>query len=344
MRDSRTRRPLLPARLRKPRFRFEVSPREAGRRLDEILTQRLGVLLERRVSKSEARKLVVVGAVRLRGRPIRQAAKAVAAGTRIEVLLKPRIGRGPAAFVLMGDAVLYEDDVLIAVDKPPGLPTHPTVDPLRPSLVSAVKEYLGEAAYLGIHQRLDRDTTGVVLFAKHQSANASLAEQFEGRRVIKAYLAWCVPPARRVPETWRASDRLAPLDSKPPRIGVTPSGGTEAVTDFVIRQRLSHAWLVEARPLTGRKHQIRVQLAAAGMPIVGDVLYGGPMRVVERRVTRALLHAASLELEHPITRRVLRIESPLPADFRRFTTDERPAASGGRRRDRGAARGRSRRG
>lgn len=346
MRDPRARRPVLAARLIEPRLRFEAQPQEAGRRLDEVLVERISSRRGRRVSKSEARKLIMVGAVRLGGRPVRQPAIAVAMGTWVEVLLKPdRVAAALPAFVLTEREVLYEDAVLIAVDKPAGLATHATVDPRRASLVSSLKAYLGGAGYVGVHQRLDRDTSGVVLFAKHPSANASLAEQFEGRRVVKVYLAWCAPTARRVPEAWRAADRLGPVfGSKPPRIGISAGAGTEAVTEFVVRRRLPHAWLVEARPRTGRKHQIRVQLAAAGMPILGDVLYGGPTHAGERAVARALLHAARLELEHPITREPLHIESPLPPDFRSFTSVERPAASGGHRRGRGGARVRPRRG
>jgi len=342
MRDPRARRPLRTARLSHPPFRFELAPAETGRRLDEILAERLGLHLDRRVSKSEARKLIVVGAVRLRGRPVRQPGLAAPSAAPVEVLLKSERPRTPERrFVLTRREVLYEDAVLIAVDKPAGLPTHPTVDPLRASLASAVKTYLGDGAYLGIHQRLDRDTTGVVLFAKHESANASLAEQFEERRVGKVYRAWCAPASRRVPEGWRATDRLGALDAKPPRIGIR-SDGSEAVTDFAILERLPEAWLVEARPLTGRKHQIRVQLAAAGLPILGDVLYGGPSRAGSRKVERALLHAASLELAHPLTGKPLRIESPLPSDFRAFTSAARPPISAGRRQGRGGARARPR--
>jgi 23S rRNA-/tRNA-specific pseudouridylate synthase len=104
-------------------------------------------------------------------------------------------------------------------------------------------------------------------------------------------------------------------------VRVVAEGGLEAKTRFRIARRLAEAWLVEARPLTGRKHQIRVQLAAAKLAILGDALYGGPVALAGRRVPRTMLHASRLELAHPVTGESLRIESPLPEDFERAISD-----------------------
>jgi RluA family pseudouridine synthase len=213
--------------------------------------------------------------------------------------------------------ILFEDDVLIAVDKPPGLPTQPTVDRLRPNLIDAVKRHLAPdgGAYLGVHQLLDRDTSGVILFAKAREANAGLAAAFAGRIARKTYLALTARPSVPKPDCWRAAGLLAPAPGKPPRMRLVRKGGVRAEAEFEIKRRLRGALLVEARPRTGRKHQIRVQLAAEGMPVLGDVVYGGPSRVGGVRVGRSLLHAAGLRLPHPTTGAPLVLKSPLPPDF-----------------------------
>jgi RluA family pseudouridine synthase len=307
---------------------FLTGPADAGARLDEGLARRLSAASGRRVSKSQARKWIVVGAVRVAGRVVRQPGRPLGEGVRVELVLRRGARIGPPAdrpFELTARDVLFEDEFVIAVNKPAGLPTQPTVDPDRPSLVASIKRYLARGrgeraageAYLGIHQRLDRDTSGVVLFAKDPSANKGLAAQFEGRAVEKVYLAWVRPARGLRTDRWRESGRLGPAAGKPPRMRVVREGGQAAVTDFEVRRRLAHAWLLEARPRTGRKHQIRVHLAAAGQPILGDVLYGGASRLSGERLPRPLLHAASLELKHPVTGAPMKIESPLPQDFAR---------------------------
>lgn len=332
---------------RTARIAFAVEAGEAGGRLDEALAPRLSRLRGQRLSKSQARKLIVVGAVALGGKTVRQPGRRLAAGARVTVVLRERarLGAQPALpFVLSSAAILYEDAVLIAVDKPAGLPTQPTVDAARDSLISAVKRWLAEHAqpvrdpgggYLGVHQLLDRDTSGVVLFAKDPSANAGLARAFEGREVEKVYSAVCACRGGGIPQTWRVTSRLAPAAGKPPHMREVRDGGQEAVTDFEVAERFEAAVLLVARPRTGRKHQIRVQLAARGLPILGDVLYGGPAEIGGLRLPRTLLHAAELRLSHPLSGDPLKIESPLPADIRRVLARLASAArarSSGRRR------------
>lgn len=289
-------------------------------RLDEVVSRGLSALRARKLSRSQSRKLIVVGAVKVNDSTVRQPGRPLAAGARIEVLVRGRLLErhqlaADRAFEVTAAAILYEDDVLIAIDKPPGLPTQPTVDPSRPSLVSAVSLYLGPKAYLGVHQRLDRDTSGVVLFAKDRRANPALARAFAERTVVKVYAALVAARRAAHPDEWECEDRLSGGDGKPPRVRVLREGGLLARTSFRITKRLPGAWLVEARPVTGRKHQIRVQLAAHGLPILGDVLYGGPLSVAGRRVGRPMLHARRLELAHPTTGTPLRLESRLPRDF-----------------------------
>jgi RluA family pseudouridine synthase len=288
-----------------------VAPEQAGTRLDEMLAGALST------SKSQARKLIVVGAVRVNGRTVRPPGRALPARASVEARVRPEALRRVAdrAFEITSAAVLFEDETLIAIDKPPYLPTPPTIDPSRPSLVGALRQYLGANAYLGIHQRLDRDTSGVIVFAKHPRANPGLARAFAERSVVKLYAALTAAGGDGHPDEWLAKSRLSRGEGKPPRVRVVEQGGLEAETRFRISERLARAWLVEARPLTGRKHQIRVQLAAERLPILGDEIYGGAREIGGLRVPRTLLHAASLALPHPLTGVPLKIESPLPADF-----------------------------
>lgn len=211
--------------------------------------------------------------------------------------------------------VLYEDEELIAVHKPAGVPSQ-SATPDRPDdLVTRLRIFLAARdrmrdPYLGVHQRLDRDTSGVVVFTKRADANPSLARQFEGRTVQKHYLA--------AVSGWRARARDVTLDDLlrkgdggrmevlHPQRGRAPKDAQRAITQVRVRTQKAERALLELRLQTGRTHQARVQLAHAGAPIAGDPLYGGAM------APRLMLHASGLELDHPRTgkRLVIRDEAP----------------------------------
>jgi RluA family pseudouridine synthase len=291
---------------------------DAGRRLDVVAGEWLGRALERPLSKSAVRRLIMAGALSVDGVRRRRPGRPLRAGERLQarVDLDRLAGRlRDVPFEMTAERVLYEDRWLLAVDKPPGLPTHPTGDPSRPSLVSRVREFLarragggGPPARLGVHHRLDRDTSGVVLFTLDPEADPGLARQFAGRAVVKTYHALTVRPARLPPAAWRCRDRLATAAGG----RVAPDArGAPAVTDFARLQAFDRGLLVRAVPHTGRKHQIRVHLAGAGLPILGDPTYGGPGRSPDR----LMLHARSLAFAHPVTGAPVTIESRYPEDF-----------------------------
>ena len=299
-------------------FRRRVAPAEAGLRLADALARWLPATAGHPVPMARVRALVAAGAVRLDGEVVRAAGRPVRAGQLVDAalhldLLRPRAANRDRPFRLTPAAILYRDDVLVAVDKPPGLPTHATADPSRPSLVGHVAEHLrgAEAAYVAVHQRLDRDTSGVVLLATDPRANEGLARAFEGRQVEKSYLALTARPSPLPPRRLRVTVPLgAPGGGRSGRVAAGGPGAKAAETEIVVREVLEGALLVEARPLTGRKHQVRAHLAHAGMPILGDPVYGDG-----RRAPRLMLHARRLALPHPLTGRPLVIESPLPPDF-----------------------------
>jgi RluA family pseudouridine synthase len=306
------------------RLSLRTTAIHAGRRLDGVLTEWLPEALGRPVSKAKIRKLVIAGAVRVDGLVSRRPGSPVAAGHALDVrvrlsLLVDRTSRDQP-FALTAARILYEDDQVIAVDKPPGLPTPPTVDPGRPSLFAAVRSWLseraGREAYLGLHQRLDRDTSGVVLFAKDPRANPALADAFAGHRVVKIYHALAGLPGHRPPRHWQVRSSLASVGrGAAARVKSVTDGGSPAETDFAVLEILERGLVVEARPRTGRKHQVRVHLAEAGLPILGDDLYGG-RGPVGLTIPRLMLHAVRLELLHPTTRAPLVIGSPYPEDLR----------------------------
>ncbi len=313
-------------------LRRVVDAAGAGSRLDALLVAWLPGALDRPLSKAVVRRLIMAGAVDLDGRVRRQPGLVLRAGARIGVRVDrarlPAAERGSGVFVFDARRVLFEGGGLLAVDKPPGLALHATADAGRPHLVGAVLAWLLSRApvseglpYLGVHQRLDRDTSGVVLFTTQPEANAGLAQQFERRAVHKVYQALVARPARLPPRAWSAEQPLGRVGRGRMGVVAPAEGGLLARTDFRLLEAGARLLLIEARPLTGRQHQIRVHLALCGLPIAGDDIYGRP----GGDVPRLMLHAARLELRHPRSGAPLSLCCPLPADFCAALAAARPA-------------------
>jgi len=293
-----------------------VSVRDPGRsavdHLDAWLKAEYPGLL---VSRAALRRLVMAGQVRLNGRGLRAPGAVRMPGDRLQWMCDPRTAARPAVDTTPLIPVLFEDAHVIAVDKPSGLVMHATADPRRESLVGLLARQIGCAPHdLGVHQRLDAGTSGVVVFARTPEANRGLAQQFSHRMVEKTYLA--VADARRRPEC-RAGQHW--VDTRPlrkrgtgraARVEVDLAQGDPAETDVRVQARQDDRVLIEARPLTGRTHQIRAHLAAEQLPIVGDLAYGW-----RGAPGRLRLHAARLTLQHPVTGEPLTFEAPVPAEF-----------------------------
>jgi 23S rRNA pseudouridine1911/1915/1917 synthase len=232
-------------------------------------------------------------------------------------------GVGPPAPGAEATGVLYEDDDLLAVDKPAGMVVHPAYrhpDGTLFDVVAARQAARGEGRPWLLH-RLDRDTSGVVLLAKSERARRGLVRQFERRQVRKWYLAlvWGIPhpPKGGVREPLRRD----PLDRR--RVVVDPVG-QEALTSFRVIAAEDGMALLLVEPRTGRTHQIRAHLAWLGHPIVGDATYGGQdPRCVGSSLpqpstalpTRQMLHAWMLHARHPTSGGSLWIQAPVPADM-----------------------------
>lgn len=303
---------------------LKSSAEDAHKRLDQFLAERLPEALAQPVSKGKVRKLVVAGAVYLNGKRVRIASKELIPGARIEAYVD--VNRlysdersKDQAFEMGPERVLFEDEYLIVVNKPAGLPTQPTLDEARDNLFAALKRYLtkeGEQEpYLALHHRLDRDTSGVVLFAKNRDANAGVAELFSKHLAQKTYqaLTHSAKSGIKVPERWTIENYLgkARTTGKRAKFTAVRSGGDHAKTEFQLLERLTRGLWVEARPITGRTHQIRVHLSEYGIPILGDSFYGAR----EGSAQRVMLHAACLTFPHPIHKVEIKVQSPLPEDF-----------------------------
>jgi 23S rRNA pseudouridine1911/1915/1917 synthase len=285
------------------RLTLVALPADEGERLDRFIAARGGI------SRGQARRAIDQGGVFLDGRRCKVSSKPIRAGYEVTVNLEEG-GRAPlAGLALDRSRLLFADEQLVAVDKPPGVPAQPTLTSDRGTLPELAGALVGGEVTL-VH-RLDLETSGVTVLARTPAAAAALAEAFRAGTPEKTYLALCArppsPPAGRLE---------APLGRDPRRAGlrrVTPDGDAAATRYRTLGA--GHAALVEAHPETGRTHQIRVHLAHLGAPLLGDPKYGGPRMVGAVSVPRVMLHAARLVLPHPLTGATLKFEAPVPADF-----------------------------
>lgn len=213
--------------------------------------------------------------------------------------------------------ILRDDGDVIVIDKPSGLSTHEIEPGDLDHAVARLSAYLrarGERDYLGIHQRLDKDTSGVLLFARRPEVNKALAAEFEGRRIEKDYVAAVILPRGAPP---KGTLRGYLVKEKGGVVSVHPKKplrgpAQEAITHYRVLEKQGDRALLAVTPETGRTHQIRAQLAHANMPVAGDVLYGGPASA------RLLLHARGLSLKHPTTGKSFSVTSSLPGAFARW--------------------------
>jgi RluA family pseudouridine synthase len=320
-----------------------VIPKELeGQRLDQALAQLLPDAAKMPLSKAKIRKLIVAGAVYMNRGRVRIASKMVRTGTRLEVMIDPQKlltesergdGEKEREWKPSDVAIIHEDEWIVGLNKPAGLPTQPTLDEARANLYALLKKFFVERGdkdpYVGLHHRLDRDTSGVMLFTKKKEPNAEVGRIFQKHLAQKTYLAIVAVAERResgsgrigakgsrlLPPSWTVENFLGREGGKAGKMRSVRSGGDRAVTEFRCLAQSGNYALVEAKPQTGRMHQIRVHLSEGGAPIVGDATYDGMRETKEGAIPRVMLHAVALTFPHPVTKLEISFTAPLPTDF-----------------------------
>jgi RluA family pseudouridine synthase len=285
--------------------------RERGERLDVFISRSLAG-----VSRKAVKRALDAGRVFVEGKVVRRAGLLLNGTETVNLTLDLPAPEGSPA----PPEVLFRDGELLAINKPPGLPSHPTVAG-RANAIDLVHHLLQEEGReeppILLH-RLDAETSGILLFALTASSNQALYREIANRKVEKTYL--CLASGNP-PDSFRVENHLKA--GVRGRTIAVQSGGRWAVTDFFTLKRGAGFALVEARPHTGRTHQIRVHLAGGGCPLLGDTLYGGQAWIALEGETlpirRHLLHALRLSFRHPGTGKEMVLEAPIPKDFKAIT-------------------------
>jgi 23S rRNA pseudouridine1911/1915/1917 synthase len=305
---------------------------DAGQRLDRVLQRHLPEL-----SRTRCKQLILAGAVACEGALLRDPAQRVRTDQHFVITLPDPVDPVPAAQA-MPLAICFEDEHLLVLDKPAGLVVHPAPGNPEGTLVNALLAHcgaslagIGGVRRPGIVHRLDKETSGLLVVAKTETAHRALSRDFAARRIERAYGAfvWGVP----VPASGEISGNIGRSPSNRKKMAVVAATrGKPAVTRYRVERRFGdHAALIECRLLTGRTHQIRVHLAHGGHPLIGDPVYGARAGRAVARLGRAgaaiiafsrqALHARLLGFTHPATGEKLTFESALPADMEELKTN-----------------------
>jgi 23S rRNA pseudouridine1911/1915/1917 synthase len=279
----------------------------AGERLDQFVARSLPSL-----TRTHAQRLIDDGRVLVAGARAKSSLR-LEAGVSVSVdVPAPKAATATPQPIALD--IIYEDEHIIAVNKPPGMAVHPSPGHEHSTLVNAILAHcddlsgIGGALRPGIVHRLDRDTSGVILIARNDDAHRGLVRQLKDRTIEKTYVALVtgVPsPAEGIIDA-----PIARHGRQRQRMAIV-AGGREATTAYRVIERFDEVSLVEARPKTGRTHQIRVHLAAIGHPIVGDVLYGKRSPIVGRQ----FLHAARIAFVHPRSGESMVLDAALAPDL-----------------------------
>ena len=301
----------------------------AGLRLDRALAEALPSL-----SRERLKTLIKGGRVAdASGAVLWDPSAKAAAPATIEVRLP---AAAPAHNVAqdMDLVIAFEDEHLIVVDKPAGMVVHPAAGNLDGTMVNALLHHcagqlsgIGGVARPGIVHRIDKDTSGLIVAAKHDKAHEGLAKQFAAHSIDRRYLA--IATGRPLPANGTVDAALGRSSTNRKKMAVVAEGrGKRAVTHYRTIEPLKNATLVECQLETGRTHQVRVHMAHIGHPLVGDPVYGRAKKPLSevlkaRNFVRQALHAAHLGFIHPVTGNRIALDSTLPQDMRELIDELR---------------------
>ncbi len=307
---------------------FRIICEEEDIRLDVLLSERLSL------TRTKVKDMIERGYVRIAGRSPKPSLK-VKKSMEVEGEIPEEEPLTIVAQAIPLD-IIYEDNYLLAINKPAGMVVHPSFGHSEGTLVNAVLGYLGPGAEgrgtrdekgkatlnaeqagsairPGIVHRLDKGTTGVIIVAKDTKTQEMLSDLFKERRVRKVYLA--IVEGAPKDEEWTVEENIGrhPVERK--KMAVLKGKGRSALTRFKVLERLNGFAYIEACPRTGRTHQIRVHLACSGHSIVGDELYG---KRSKRLAGRPFLHAWRIEFAHPVSKEPVSIQAAVPEDMLEF--------------------------
>jgi 23S rRNA pseudouridine1911/1915/1917 synthase len=317
------------------RFEHLVSEQEQGQRIDAVLA-----MLLNSYSRVFLRKVVQEQGATVEGEVVKPSFR-VRSGQKIEVDLPPPPVDGPQPEAIPLK-IIYEDEALVAIDKPPGMVVHPAKGNWTGTLASALAHHFQQLSSVGgptrpgIIHRLDRDTSGVILVAKSNVVHLKMSEQFEQRHVQKEYFALVIGKLELDRDIIRQPIGPHPFQRDKMAIRRDHPLSREAETRYDVVERFGGITAIKVEPKTGRTHQIRVHMDHAGAPVLCDRLYAGHTRITRgellRRMARKLpaqphdedvvldrhaLHARRIEFTHPLTGADMMLESPLPDDLER---------------------------
>ena len=291
-------------------YRFTVTEKFSGLRLDQYLAE-----VSDDFSRSLAERLIDIGGVHLGGRRMRRCSQPVSTCDKIEVFIDKQ---SLQSITLSEELILYRDQDLIVLDKPAGMATQPAPSRYQGTVYAELQNMLRNSGRkdlrpsIGMVQRLDRDTSGVMVFSIHKRAHKKMTEAFLGRDIDKVY--WALVSGSPEDEQGQFCSQLARRRSTNLVVSVA-RGGKPAETRYRLLQTMHQTSLIEVQLITGRSHQIRAHFAEAGLPLLGDTAYGGPPMVNDFNIPRQMLHSRQLSFCHPVTGKEMMFTAPLPKDF-----------------------------
>ncbi len=292
---------------------IKVKEEEAEGRLDLFLAKKLASDF----SRTRLKEMIHAGQVLVNDKEVK-AHYRVREGDRIILEISDRASMDTREESIPL-TILHEDEDVLLIDKPAGMVVHPAYGNLEHTLVNALLYHtrhqlssLGGKVRPGIVHRLDKETSGVLVVAKNDSAHRFLAKQFKAHSITRIYEAIVKGIVQH--DEIRCEEPVGRAFLNRKKVIVKPSGGKQALTYFHVMERFQNATRIEAKPYTGRTHQIRVHLAYLGHPVLGDLIYGGASPLIKRHA----LHARNLAFVHPRTKEKMSFSSELPHDMQQL--------------------------